>query len=154
MDIGSVMKRNVVWLNINSTLEEAIEVMIENRIGLLPLLDEQRELQGFLNLREILSLAWPTFIEMVENYDFVHNFGVFETSHMSEKFRSKQVTEFMQLPISVTENCGLLRAAAVMKQHRLRDIPVVDAESRLVGLASWVDVGVAFLKEWLSSEDV
>lgn len=50
MDIGSVMKRNVVWIDVNATLEEAIEVMIEHRVGLLPLLDDQRKLQGILDL--------------------------------------------------------------------------------------------------------
>ena len=145
------MKRNVVWLNINGTLEEAIELMIKHRIGLLPLVDEQRNLQGILNLRDILRLAWPTFIEMIEDYDFVHSFGALEASHLSESFRTKPVIEIMEAAISVPESCGLLRAAAVMSQHRLRDIPVVDAENRLVGLASWVDVGIAFLQEWRSS---
>jgi len=154
MEIGSVMKREVIWINVNATVQEAIDLMIEKRASLLPLLDEDRKLQGILNLRDILNLAWPTFIEMFEDFDFVHDFGTLETSRMSEQFRSKPVTEFMQLPTSVTEKCGLLRAAAVMRQHRLRDIPVVDAESRLVGLASWVDVGIGFLSEWRSSEDV
>jgi CBS-domain-containing membrane protein len=35
-----------------------------------------------------------------------------------------------------------------MRQHDLRDLPVVDEEGHLVGLASWVDVGVAFLESW------
>ena len=153
MEIGSVMKREVVWLGINATLEEAIQLMMQRRIGLLPLVDEEQKLIGILNLRDILSLAWPTFIEMIEDYDFVHNFGALESSHLGESSRNKPVTAFMQTPTSVPDDCGLLRAAAVMSQHRLRDIPVVDSENRLVGLASWVDVGVAFLEDWLTSQD-
>lgn len=150
MDIGSAMKREVVWLSVNATLEEAIQLLIKHRIGLLPLLDEGKKLLGILNLNDILGLAWPTFIKMIEDYDFVHDFGAMETSHLSETIRTRPVSEFMQTPTSVPEDCGLLRAAAVMKQHRLRDIPVVDAENSLVGLASWVDVGIAFLREWHS----
>ena len=147
MDIGSAMKRKVVWLDVNASLEEAIQLLITHRIGLLPLLDEEKKLQGILNLNDVLSLAWPTFIKMIEDYDFVHNFGALETSHLSQSTLNKPVSEFMQPPTSVSEDCGLLRAAAVMRQHRLRDIPVVDAENRLVGLASWVDVGITFLRE-------
>ena len=40
------------------------------------------------------------------------------------------------------------RAEAMMRQHELRDLPVVDEQHHLVGLASWVDVGVAFLENW------
>jgi CBS domain-containing protein len=154
MDIGSVMKREVVWLKVDATMGEAIELMIDHRIGLIPLVDEQKRLQGILNLRDILSLAWPSFIDVIENFDFVHDFGASETSPSRESLRTKPVSEFMQTPTFVTESCGILRAAAVMSQHRLRDIPVVDAEDHLIGLASWVDVGIAFLQEWVSPDDV
>lgn len=153
MEIGSVMKREVVWLDINATLEDAIELIIKRRIGLLPLVDAEKKLIGILNLRDILDLAWPTFMDMIEDYDFVHDFGVLEMGHLHEDLRRKPVTHFIQKPISVPEDCGLLRAAAVMSQHHLRDLPVVDAEGRLVGVASWVDVGVSFLSKWRSSEE-
>jgi CBS domain-containing protein len=40
------MKRDVVCLNINATLEEVIDLMTKHRIGLPPLVDEHKELSG------------------------------------------------------------------------------------------------------------
>ena len=37
---------------------------------------------------------------------------------------------------------------AIMNSHHWYDLPVVDDDGRLVGLASRVDVGTALLAEW------
>lgn len=147
MDIGSVMKREVVSIRADQSLDDAIRLLVDRRVGMLPVVDEQDRLVGILGLRQILRLCWPSFIEMLDDYDFVHDFGVLERSEISPEQRAKPVAELMQQPASVEAGCGLLRAEAMMRQHRLRDLPVVDKQNRLVGLASWVDVGVAFLRQ-------
>jgi CBS-domain-containing membrane protein len=35
-----------------------------------------------------------------------------------------------------------------MLQHELHDLPVVDKEGRLIGIASRVDIGATILKSW------
>ena len=141
------MKREVVSVRVDQTLEDAIRLLVDKRVGMLPVVDEQDRLVGILGLREILRLSWPSFLDMVEDYDFVHDFGVLERGEISQEQRARPVKDLMQPPASVEVDCGLLRAEAVMRQHRLRDLPVVDEQNRLVGLASWVDVGVAFLRD-------
>lgn len=36
MEIGSVMKRKVIWINVNATVQEAIDLMVEQCVSLLP----------------------------------------------------------------------------------------------------------------------
>ena len=55
----------------------------------------------------------------------------------------------MQPPVFVEQSCGLLRAFAIMTKRQLRDLPVTDGERRLVGIASHVDIAVAFLSTWM-----
>lgn len=153
MDVGSVMKREVVSIRADQTLEEAIRLLVDKRVGMLPVVDEQARLVGILGLREILQLCWPTLLDLLENYDFVRDFGVLERNDISAEDRAKPVGQLMQPATRVEVDCGLLRAEAVMRQHQLRDLPVVDAENHLVGLASWVDVGVAFLRHRSLSQD-
>jgi CBS domain-containing protein len=146
VDVGSVMKREVVSIRADQTLEDAIRLVVEKRVGTLPVVDDQGRLVGILGLREILQLSWPTLLDVLENFDYVHDFGVLEQSTIRAEDRARPVGQFMQPATSVETDCGLLRAEAVMRQHHLRDLPVVDGANRLVGLASWVDVGVAFLQ--------
>jgi CBS domain-containing protein len=62
------------------------------------------------------------------------------------------VADIMEEPVSVAEDCTLIRALSFMEKYRIRDLPVVK-EGRLVGIASRVDIGRAFLSSWLLAEE-
>jgi CBS-domain-containing membrane protein len=148
MKIDAVMKREVLSLPETATFGQAIDLIITHRIGLVPLVDGDGKLKGILNLMEILQLAMPRLMDMFDNLDFVHDFGALEVGQISPELLNQPALDFMKPAISVEQSCGLLRAAALMSQRGLRDLPIVDAQGRLVGLASWVDVGAAFLEAW------
>lgn len=153
MDIAAVMKRQVVSVSDGATLEQAIRKLVESRVGMLPVVDAAGKLVGILTLRHVLALAFPSLTEEFKDYDFVHDFGALELGSITDEQRSTPVVELMSEPTAVPAATGLLRAEATMRQHDLRDLPVVDAEGRLVGLASWVDVGVAYLDAWCQAQN-
>ena len=146
MPIESVMKRDVVSIDQGATLGQALETLTRHRIGMLPVVDADGKLLGVLRLRAILQLLLPAFVDMVDDYDFVEDFGALEHSALSDERRGAPVTEVMDPPHAVVSDSGLLRAHAFMRQHDLYDLPVVDKRGRLIGLASWVDVGIGFLE--------
>lgn len=146
MLIESVMKREVVSIGHQGRLQEAIDLLIGNRIGILPVVNAEGVLIGIVRLRDLLELVLPAFVAMVEDYDFVQDFGRLEMGKIPEEVRAAPVRDIMAEPLAVEVGSGLLRAHAFMRQHNLHDLPVVNGEGRLVGLASWVDVGVGFLK--------
>jgi len=146
MSIESVMKSDVVSIDQGATLGQALDVLTRHRIGMLPVVDADGKLLGVLRLRAILQLLLPAFVGMVDDYDFVEDFGALEHSAISVERRAAPVTEVMDPPHAVVSGCGLLRAHAFMRQHDLHDLPVVDDRGRLIGLASWVDVGIGFLE--------
>ncbi len=150
MTIGSVMKERVVSVSADQTLESAMRLLVDERVGLLPVVDAQHRLLGVLGLEQVLELALPAFVGMLEDYDFVADFGAVELARIDPAVRRRPVRNLMREAISVQADCGLLRAHAVMRQHGLRDLPVIDREGRLVGIASWVDVGTAFLRSSLA----
>jgi CBS domain-containing protein len=55
-------------------------------------------------------------------------------------------------PVTVEEDAGLVHALATLIKHQWRDLPVVDKEGRLVGIASRVDIAAAFFGHWLGDE--
>jgi CBS domain-containing protein len=148
MTIGAYMKRNVVYLPETATLREAALVFVRHHVGLLPIVGENKTLSGVVGMRDLLSLELPDFVNFIADVDFVHDFGAVETSHPVSETLDQSITTLMSPAVSVPEDTGLLRAYALMLQHKLHDIPVVSRGNELVGVASRVDIGVAILSTW------
>lgn len=148
MKIADCMKREVVAIPKTASVAEAIALLVQRHIGLLPVVDEQRHLAGMLDLHDLLSLALPAFIRLVDDVDFVHDFGAVEAAHPEPETLRRPVTAVMRSATTVPETCGLQRAYALMRQRDLHDLPVVDTAGRLAGIASRVDVAAAIMRGW------
>ncbi len=148
MTVRESMKLNVISISTDATLEMAAAVMRENRIGTLPVVDHEKKLVGMLRLENLLSLVMPDFVHLVEHFEFAHNFGSLEYAKPDPASLKQPVQEIMEEPVSVEVDSGILRAAALLHFRDLRDLPVVDAENKLVGLVSHVDLGIALMRNW------
>ena len=148
MELRDCMKRNVFSINPEFTIRQAAALVVERHIGLLPVIDQQSKLIGVVRLHSLLALELPDFVNLITDVDFVHDFGAVETTRPETYLLEQPVSTLMQPAISVDEECGLLRAYAIMLQHQLLDLPVVAKDGRLVGLASHVDIVAAILSRW------
>jgi CBS domain-containing protein len=153
MYIHECMKSNVISIRATATLADAAQLFISKHIGLLPVVDQDEKPIGSLALRDLVSMALPVFVHIVEDFDFVKDFGAVEGTKPSPEMLRQPVTTRMGPAFSVPENCGLLRAYALMYDHNLHDLPVVNAQGKLVGIASRVDLGTAILSTWQSSRE-
>jgi CBS domain-containing protein len=142
------MKSHVVSIPVTTTIREAAAIFVEKHIGLLPVVDKNEKPIGVIGLRDLLKLEMPDFINFVMDVDFVHDFGAVEDTRPPAKTLNKTVKSLMRPVITVEEDCGLLRAYALMLQQNLHDIPVVSKEGKLIGIASRVDIGVSILSTW------
>lgn len=148
MNISSCMKQNVVSIPATASIREAAALLVKKHVGLLPIVDRDDKPIGVVGLRDLLSLELPDFVRFIEDLDFVHDFGAVETTRPSAKTLGKSIKTLMKDAITVEEDCGLLRAYALMLQHNLHDILVVSKKGKLIGVASRVDIGATILTAW------
>jgi len=146
--ISSCMKRNVVCVKSQTPLSEAAKLLVQKHVGMLPVIDEENKLVGMLSLAEMLELFLPAFVRLMDNVDFVHDFGALEEVRIDPAVRRKPVSAVMHEPVSVEETTGLIRAYTILLKHEMHDLPIVKPDGTLVGIASRVDVGTAFLSGW------
>jgi len=148
MNISDCMKRNVISISANATVQMAAKTLISNHIGTLPIVDEEKRLIGLVRLRDLINLAMPDFVNLVDHIDFVTDFGAVENHKLDPDILFIPLTKIMKEPVSVDETSGLIRAAALFLDHQMSDLPVVDREAHLVGIASYVDIGLALMSNW------
>ena len=148
MIIRNCMKKNVFWIPATAAVRDAVTLLVARHIGLLPVLDADQRPIGVLGLRDLLNLALPSSFALLDDVDFIGDFGALEAYIPGEDVLSQPITALMRLATVVREDSGLLRAYAIMLQHDLHDLPVIDQDGRLAGIASRVDIGTRILAGW------
>lgn len=150
--IDCCMKIRVISGHPEMTVKEAALLMAESNVGTLPVVDEASQLVGVTTMRDVIQIFLPDFVPLLSNIRFVRDFGDLDTPSQEDIQRADSllVADIMEKPVSVEIDCTLIRALSFMEKYRIRDLPVVK-EGKLVGIASRVDIGRAFLSTWLSS---
>lgn len=153
MHIEDCMKVDVISIRPDHTVKEAAAVIVEKHIGTLPVVDSRGVMLGLLTIADVLKLFMPDFVGLLDEIDFVHDFGVLEERRLTADTARRAVREVMRKPVFIERGAGLLRAFAEINRHNLLDLPVIDDKGVLIGIASRVDIGTAFLAGGLSGSD-
>jgi CBS domain-containing protein len=150
--IDCCMKRKVIHGHPEMTVREAALLMAEYNVGTLPIVNEASVLVGVTTMRDVIHIFLPDFVALLSNIKFVKDYGDLGTPSRKDILRADSLTvaDIMGEPVSVEIDCELVRALSFMEKYRIRDLPVVQ-EGKLVGIASRVDIGRAFLSTWLTS---
>ena len=103
-----------VTLHVNATIEDALRLMKENRIGGIPIVDNNMKLVGILTNRDLR----------------------FETDV------TRKVSEVMTKDNLVTapEGTDLKKAKKILSQYKIEKLPVINRSRKLVGLITYRDI--------------
>jgi CBS domain-containing protein len=152
--IDCCMKRNVIFAGISTTLGEAVRLMVEKKVGTLPIVDEAGLLVGVTTISDIIQIFLPDFVALLSDIDFIKDYGSLKylSQESMDKAENRLVSEIMAEPIVVEDDSSLIRALAIMHKYNLSDLPVLK-QGKLVGISSRVDIGRAFFAEWGSGSN-
>ena len=103
-----------ITLSVNATLREALKLMQENKIGGIPIINDDHKLVGILTNRDLRF----------------------------EKILSKKVSEVMTKEnlITAPEGTDLKKAESILQKYKIEKLPVVDKKGKLKGLITYKDI--------------
>jgi CBS domain-containing protein len=148
MNIEKFMKKKVYSIPETTTIGEAAAIFKNKHVSILPVVDQLGKPVGVVRLNDLISLDLPDFFHLVEDFDFVHDFGAIETTQPPAELLSRSVTTIMQPADTIDKNCGLMRVYAIMLKDEIFDLPVTNKNGKLVGIVSRVDIGTGILTTW------
>lgn len=113
---GEIMSTNLQTVRLNTSIQEAIEILISQRVSGLPVTDEQDRLVGMITEFALLAVAYDRSV--------------------SKQTVSQHMTRDV---ITVDVDDPASRVADLCIVHRVRRVPVM-REGRLVGVIARRDV--------------
>ena len=141
--VKDVMTKNVITIKQDADLHEAARVLSENRISGMPVVDDNDHVIGIISEADILMLAGMkkehTFKDIVR-----HILGEPVPVRKSGD-RVKDVMSFP--PITSKADDDIAGAAKVLDEKKIKRLPVVDDEGKLIGIISRADIVKAIGKK-------
>lgn len=122
-----------------TTIDEALEMLVENRITGFPVVDDDWKLVGLVSDYDMLALdsisgsarSDPSFFPEVDSSWKTFN----EVQKLLSKTNGKVISDVMTpAPLVVEETTNLEDAARLLLKTKYRRLPVVDNAGKLVGI--------------------
>ena len=138
--VGDVMTRKLITASPETTFQEAVRLLEDNRISGLPVVDRDGKLVGIVSEADLLNKA--------EKRD-PDAYVLESRRHRLDRSRASalDVASAMSRDIvSVRPDSPIALAAREMHARGFKRLPVVDSEGRLVGIVSRGDVLKVFLR--------
>ncbi|XP_054824299.1 CBS domain-containing protein CBSX1, chloroplastic-like isoform X2 [Prosopis cineraria] len=122
-----------------TSVDEALESLVEHRITGFPVIDDDWNLVGVVSDYDLLALDSISGHGRIDNSMFPEVDSSWKTFNEVQKLLSKTngqvIGELMTTsPMVVRETINLEDAARLLLETKFRRLPVVDAEGRLVGI--------------------
>ncbi len=130
MLVQDVMTREPLTVTPETRVKQAVTLLAERKISALPVVDGPGHVIGIVSEADLIRDA------------FAHDSRAHELPHDDTgRTPALLVSEVMTSPaVTVHERTDLAEVVEVMTSRRLKSLPVVDAQGRVVGMLSRSDV--------------
>lgn len=136
--VEDIMQRHVVTVRPETRLSEAVSLLLRRGLRSLPVIDGDGCVLGIVTDGDLLrntSLPIRLGLQPILTREQIQN------DIRSLQSQGRTVGEIMTMPAVTVHGTDTLRTAgALMAEHDLKRLPVVDRAGRLVGIVSRVDV--------------
>jgi len=125
-------------------VRELIFILNNANMPNMPVVDEDGKLTGFISEKDLIRAALPGYFEMLHSTSFIPDMN--QLSKKLNQIADEPIERFVRTPaMSVTDEDDDLQAADLIIRKGVKNVPVVDANGRLVGRVRWIDLLRHFL---------
>lgn len=135
--VRQVMTKQVVAVGSDTDLEKAVRLLSEHKISGMPVVDDGGRVVGIISEADLLQLTGikkhHTFRDIIRNL-----LGEAERVNVTVSNGVEAVMSAPALTIGPDED--IRKAALLLDERRIKRLPVVDGEGRLLGIVSRGDI--------------
>lgn len=142
MKVKEFMIRDVVKAHPNDRVRDVMQVLVDRKIGGVPICSEDGKLIGMVSDGDILRAIKP-----IEHrfYNYLVYMAFDEGQDMGTRLGNLAETEIINIAktrdiICVSEDDDMEKAVALLSEHHFKKLPVIDRNRHIVGVISRGDI--------------
>lgn len=136
VSVRDVMTRNAIKIRDDADFSEVTNLLSENRISGLPVVDGENRVVGVITEADVLSMAG-----MQKGHAFKDVIRHILGEPLPGPRESKRLRDVMSSPaITTGPDADIREVALILDEKRIKRLPVVDDEGKLIGVISRADI--------------
>jgi len=136
--VQDVMTTDVVTVEPTSPLHEVVESLVRRGVKAMPVVDAERRVVGIITGGDLIERGGLRYrLSLVKTFD-----AETITAQLREITQGHQTAQDVMTPepLTVSGYTPVSAAARLMAEHRIKRLPVVDDEGKLIGIVARSDV--------------
>ncbi len=139
MKVREFLRRDLTSVDRDTPLVQVIRLLEQSGHASLPVVDEEGRVVGVISERDIIRALVPGYMDLLRSASFLPSLNQMarrleEIAHLpAEQFMAKDV-------VTCKPEDTDLYVADLMLRRGLKQIPVVDAQGRLIGVVRRIDL--------------
>jgi CBS-domain-containing membrane protein len=134
--VRDVMTKNVIKIKEDADINEVTTLLSENRISGLPVVDGEDHVVGMITEADVLTMAG-----MNKRHAFKDVIRHLLGEPLTGPKQSKRLRDVMTSPVITTgPEADIRDIASTFDEKRIKRLPVVDEQGRLIGVISRADI--------------
>ena len=135
--VHDVMSREVRAVQVGTPLAEAVELLLDKVYRALPVIDGVGRVVGILTEGDLLSKAKLLAASVQQKLTEAELAGELQRLHQTGQTVGQVMTSN---PVTVTSETTIAQAVNLMIEHDIKRLPVVEAQGKLVGMVSRINI--------------
>jgi len=133
--IREIMTPNPISINVKSPIGEAIKMLYDQVFKSLPVVDSEKHLLGVITSSDLVNQGiLPFYLPLLDKTDV-------DRRDLLNKAYEVSVSDVMSKPaVTINQDATAQEAANLMTSRRIKRLPVVDDQGKLVGMISRIDL--------------
>jgi nitrogen PTS system EIIA component len=127
-----------VTISIDSTVQQATDLMKMNHMGFLPVVNKTNHYLGEVNNLDIIRLSLPEYVFMMEDLSFLLNLEPFQEFLSKEK--TMLINNILKAQKTVPPNSTMVEVVFIMLKHNLYHLTVAEKDGTVVGVITTKDI--------------
>lgn len=142
--VADAMTPNPITVKPELPLQQAIQILADNKISSVPVIDESGKLLGILSETDILwqqsGVTPPPYITIFDSIIYLENPARYEKE--LHKALGQTVEEVMTQEdvATITPDQSLSEAARLLHEQRVHQLPVLDESDQVIGMICCSDI--------------
>ena len=140
MKVGQIMSQPVVTTSPTTLVNDVWKLIFKTHIHGLPIVDNHQKLIGIVSEEDLLRKLYPNYAEIIPDFSAGEDFEG-EMGEKLEKLKKMTVEKVMNKQVvSTSPDSNVMRALSRMIIRKVRQLPVLSAHGKIIGMISKGDI--------------